>query len=222
VLKGKYFPNDEFLAAKNKKNSSHIWRAISAGKKALQCGLIKRIGDRESTNIWRDRWIPGAIDGRPVCPKPGASALQVSELIVEEGGRWDDAALDANLLAMDAQAVRRIPLGRRQGDIWAWSGERHGLYTVRSAYRLLVEKEMQEKEHIEGRPSHSIAQNDPHWQRLWKCKVPPKIRVFWWKISHVFMPCRANLHSKHIEPVGVCGFCGMDEETTYHALTQYV
>jgi hypothetical protein len=34
------------------------------------------------------------------------------------------------------------------------------------------------------------------------------------------MPCRANLHSKHIEPVGVCGFCGMDEETTYHALTQ--
>jgi hypothetical protein len=28
VLKGKYFPNDEFLAAKNEKNSFHIWRAI--------------------------------------------------------------------------------------------------------------------------------------------------------------------------------------------------
>jgi hypothetical protein len=187
VLKGKYFPNDDFLAAKNKRNSSHIWPAILVGRKALQCGLIRRIGDGETTNIWRDRWIPGAIGGRPICPKTGASASRVSDLIVEEGGRWDEAALEANLLSMDAQAVRRIPLGRCQGDLWAWSGERHGLYTMRSAYRLLVEKE-QEREHSECRPSHSNAKGDPHWQRLWKCKVPPKVRVFWWRISHDFMP----------------------------------
>jgi hypothetical protein len=36
---------------------------------------------------------------------------------VEEGGQWDEAALDANLLAMDAQDVRRIPLGHQQDDI---------------------------------------------------------------------------------------------------------
>jgi hypothetical protein len=40
-MNGKYFPQGEFLAAKNKKNSSQTWRAILAGRKALDVGLIK-------------------------------------------------------------------------------------------------------------------------------------------------------------------------------------
>jgi len=75
VLKGKYFPNEEFVTAKNKRNSSHTWRAILAGRKALECGLIRRIGDGESTNIWRAHWIPGAFGGKPIYPKSGALAM---------------------------------------------------------------------------------------------------------------------------------------------------
>jgi hypothetical protein len=116
VLKGKYFPNDDFLNAKNKRNSSHTWRAILAGRKALECGLIRRIGDGETTNIWRDRWIPCAIGGKPICPQPGAMALRVCELLTDDGVSWNSQALVENLLPMDAQAVKRIPLGQRQGD----------------------------------------------------------------------------------------------------------
>jgi hypothetical protein len=220
VLKGKYFPNGDFVSAKNKRNSSHTWQAILAGRKALDCGLIRRIGDGETTNIWRDRWIPGTIGGRPICPKPGALVTRVSELLTVHGLSWDDQALNDNLLPIDAQAVRRIPLGRRQGDFWAWSGERHGLYTVHSAYRLLVEQEAHDRYHKESRAASSLAINDPYWQKLWKCKVPPKVRVFWWRVSHDYMPCRANLYRKHIEPIGTYVFCGMEDETTYHALTQ--
>ena len=114
VLKGKYFPNEEFVTAKNKRNSSHTWRAILAGRKALECGLIRRIGDGETTNIWRAHWIPGAIGGKPICPKPGALATRVSELLSEDGSSWNVQALHDNLLPIDVQAVRRIPLGRRQ------------------------------------------------------------------------------------------------------------
>lgn len=70
VLKGKYFPNGDFVTARNKKKSSDTWRAILVGRKALDCGLIRRVGDGESMNIWNDRWIPGAIGGRPICLKP--------------------------------------------------------------------------------------------------------------------------------------------------------
>ena len=121
---------------------------------------------------------------------------------------------------MDAQAVKRIPLGRCQGDFWAWSAECHGLYSVRSAYRLLAEQESHERDHREGRASHSVAADDPFWQELCKCKVPPKVRVFWWRVAHDYMPCRANLHRKHIDPLPTCKVCGMEDETTYHALTQ--
>jgi len=65
----------------------------------------------------------------------------VSDLLSVDGKNWDVEALENDLLHMDAQAVKRIPLGRGQDDFWAWSGERHGLYSVRSAYRLLVEQE---------------------------------------------------------------------------------
>ena len=82
-----------------------------AGRKALECGLIRRIGDGETTNIWRAHWIPGAIGGKPICPKPGALATRVSELLSEDGSSWNVQALHDNLLPMDVQAVRRIPLG---------------------------------------------------------------------------------------------------------------
>ena len=50
--------------------------------------------------------------------------------------------------------------------------------------------------------------------------MPPKIRVFWWQVSHDFILCRANLQRRHIEPVGTYIFCGMEDESTYHALAQ--
>lgn len=40
-------------------------------------------------------------------------------------------------------AVLRIPLGRTEEDFWAWAFERHGLYSVKSAYRVLTEDRRQ-------------------------------------------------------------------------------
>jgi hypothetical protein len=88
VLKGKYYPNGEFLTARNKKNSSHTWRAILAGRKALQAGLIRRIGDGSTTNLWTDRWIPQAIGRKPLCQRDGGSASLVSDLIDTDGASW--------------------------------------------------------------------------------------------------------------------------------------
>jgi hypothetical protein len=190
VLKGKYFPNEEFVTAKSKRNSSHTWRAILAGRNAFECGLIRRIGDGETTNIWRDRWIPGAIGGKPICPKPGALATQVSELLSEDGSSWNVQALHHNLLSIDVQAMRRIPLGRQQGDFWAWSGERHDIYSVRSAYRLLVEQETHDRNHREGKAPCSVAVDDPCWQKLWKCKIPPKVRVSGGECQMILCPVR--------------------------------
>jgi hypothetical protein len=39
VLKGKYFSNDYFMTARRKKNSSHTWRAILAGRTGLICHI---------------------------------------------------------------------------------------------------------------------------------------------------------------------------------------
>ena len=66
VLKGKYYPSCEFLQATIPKHASVTWQAIIHGRKALNSGLIKRIGNGTTVNIWTDKWIPDTITMSPV------------------------------------------------------------------------------------------------------------------------------------------------------------
>jgi hypothetical protein len=81
VLKGKYFPQGDFMVARNKRNSSLTWCAFLAGRKALEMGLIRRIGDGTLTHIWNDRWIPSSIGNKPLCMKEGRSLKEAFEYI---------------------------------------------------------------------------------------------------------------------------------------------
>ena len=48
VLKGKYFHDRDFIEAHAPRLSSATWKAIIVGRKALECGLIKRVANGES------------------------------------------------------------------------------------------------------------------------------------------------------------------------------
>jgi len=51
VLNGRYYHNGDFLSATRKRHSSHTWRAILAVRDTLWHGLIRQIGDGQSTRI---------------------------------------------------------------------------------------------------------------------------------------------------------------------------
>jgi hypothetical protein len=109
-----------------------------------------------------------------------------------------------NFVPMDVAAIKRIPLGRFDEDFWAWTGERHGLYSVRSAYRILAAEAQHEEDYSQNRSECSHANNSWIWKELWQIKVPPKVRVFWWRVYNESIPSRANLHRRHIEPLSTC------------------
>jgi hypothetical protein len=144
---------------------------------------------------------------------------QRCDLLTQERS-WDDRILSENFAPMDAAAIRRIPLGRANEDFWAWAGEKHGLYSVRSAYRMLANDAHQEDDHSQNIPASSGANNSWIWKKLWRSKVPPKVRVFGRRVSNEFIPSRANLHRRHVEQLSTCISCGNEPETTFHALTQ--
>jgi hypothetical protein len=47
---------------------------------------------------------------------------------------------------------------------------------------------------------------------LWKLEVPPKVKVFWWRVLHEFLPAKKILHKRHIERISNCDTCGAPEE----------
>lgn len=86
-----------------------------AGREVLERGLIKRIGDGRSTNIWSDHWIPLHFDARPITPSVDQEVTHVSELMTE-ARQWDEDVIQVIFLPIDAQAILRIPMRPQEED----------------------------------------------------------------------------------------------------------
>jgi len=114
---------------------------------------------------------------------------------------------------IDADAILRTPIRGRGEDVWAWEPEKHGFYSVKSAYKLLdIARQQLQDEAPVG------TSGDDTWRRIWKLDVPPKVKVFWWRVIHEFLPAKQVLHRRHIEPVATCDTCGSQDESIRHVL----
>jgi len=114
-----------------------------AGKEVLRKGMVRRIGDGNSTNIWIDRWIPMHFDARPLTPMNDQGVHMVSDLLTE-AGTWNEVLIREIFIPVDAHAILSIPVRPNQADFWAWEPEKHGEFSVRSAYRKLAADQEQE------------------------------------------------------------------------------
>ena len=125
VMKGRYFPDTDFLHASVPKSVSTTWRAIIAGREALQAGLVMRVGDGSSINVWTDKWIPGTLSMKPLFRPPSTNVQTVSDLIVTENWSWRQDLIRTTFIAPDADAILNIPIRRGAGqDFYAWAFER--------------------------------------------------------------------------------------------------
>jgi len=121
LLKSIYFPSGDFLKATIEGNSSKTWRAICDGLDVLKQGIIKRIGDGESTSIWDCNWLPRTGLMRPLCTLKPNPPSQVSELIDHTSMSWKTDIFQEFFIPMDSEKISRIPLSqRKQDDCWAW------------------------------------------------------------------------------------------------------
>ncbi|XP_073358248.1 uncharacterized protein [Aegilops tauschii subsp. strangulata] len=144
----------------------------------------------------------------------------VSELIDVESGTWKIDIVRNNFISPVAEAILNIPLRRMGGDdSWAWSAEKAGIYTVKSAYRTLIIR----NEHLaleEGLVIESSETNKQMWTKLWKLNVVPKVRVFWWHVLPGILPVKSTLKYRHIASLARCKVCLSTDEDMYHALIQ--
>lgn len=86
---------------------------------------------------------------------------------------------------MDSEVISNIPIcTRRQDDFWAWHYEKSGIFSVRSAYRMLVVNKQHNTTYFESTTGRSDTQAvEKEWVTLWNVKVPSKIKVFLWRLA---------------------------------------
>uniref|UniRef100_A0A803QKK6 RNase H type-1 domain-containing protein n=1 Tax=Cannabis sativa TaxID=3483 RepID=A0A803QKK6_CANSA len=101
---------------------------------------------------------------------------------------------------------------------WLWSSinqatmhGRLGIYNVKSGYQLAVSYAEQD----DTASSHSM---ENWWSTFWKMKLPPKVRIFVWKVFHSTLPSESRTLSRHIATSPTAKICNSAEESINHAL----
>jgi hypothetical protein len=211
VIRGKYFTDGEFMTATRKRRSSETWN----GQEAMKMGLIKRIGPGDSVNVWCDNWIPGLDSSKPTVRLDSARIERVHELFVPGTRDWDEQLVRYSFIYRDALEILKTKPGvRLQEDVDAWAFERTGLYSIRSSYRALK----RERDTRAALTLNATGSSDEAgwWKKLWQLKILPKIRVFWWRVLHGYLPTKGELRRGHVAREDHCEACGMPGEDLYH------
>jgi len=110
VFQAKYFNGKKILDAKVRSGASYAWRSICKGVELLKKGLIWRVGDGESLNIWDDPWLPRDGTRKPITPRGACLLRSVSELMDPVSGWWDVAMVKEFFWEEDAKLIVAIPI----------------------------------------------------------------------------------------------------------------
>lgn len=194
MLRARYYPDGDVLAAKPQGGISYVWRSISQGVEVVQAGMIWRIGSGTNVNIWADPWIPSNDTRRPKTLRGNSLLTKVEELIDPTSNKWDPQLVNQTFTAEDAATILSIPICDQYDDFVAWHFDSKGLFSVRSAYRvytgLLANKRTRQRgESTTGDPDMSM------WRQIWKLECPGKVQHFMWRFAHDSHPLLRNVEN---------------------------
>ena len=66
--------------------------------------------------------------------------------------------------------------------------------------------------------SSDLSSMKQFWQRLWKAKIPNKIKAFSWRAYQNILPTKMNLFHRQVIEDPTCYECGLGPETVLHVL----
>lgn len=95
-----------------------------------------------------------------------------------------------------------------------WTGDSSGKYTVKSGYSFFLS--LKQKNNRSGGETSDSSTMQSFWARLWKTRLPSKIKIFAWKLYHNGIPCAENLYRRGCTVALKCQVCGAAIESSIH------
>ena len=107
-----------------------------------------------------------------------------------------------------------MPISKyNQHDKLIWHPSNTGVFTVRSAYHLEVER----SEILHGESSCRNTSKNV-WESIWKLKIPNAAKLFVWKACKNILPTKDNLMRRKVIQEDCCFICNGSVETAKHIL----
>lgn len=176
VLKSRYFPNSNFMTARQGASPSCIWNSILASRHLIDKGMLSQIGNGVDTSIWRDNWIP-TLPNFALNPPLHHQHLTVDTLIDWNRHAWNLTPILPYISSHEATAIQAIPLiSQVLSDKFVWPMEKNGIYSDRSAYHL--QRSLHPFVAHAPQSSHQISHSVWNW--VWHLSSLPKIKNFLW------------------------------------------
>uniref|UniRef100_A0A803Q693 RNase H type-1 domain-containing protein n=1 Tax=Cannabis sativa TaxID=3483 RepID=A0A803Q693_CANSA len=139
VFKVRYYAHGEFLTAELGSNPSFIWRSLVEAQSVLKAGLRMWIGDGLSIRFVSDLWLPREEFPTPTSDLSMYNDHRVNSLFKVGCREWDEEVVRDVFNEGDAEVILGIPLAAGDArDSWYWFKERHGVYSVKTAYHCLL------------------------------------------------------------------------------------
>ena len=95
---------------------SYSWRSLLRGLRALENGIIWRVGDGTQIRIWEDLWIPAGVTRCLRTPRGATLHTRVAELIDPVTGNWDHLLVNDTFWEEDATNILAIPIRLHRED----------------------------------------------------------------------------------------------------------
>jgi hypothetical protein len=142
---------------------------------------------------------------------------KVKDIIDHEKMEWKEEVVNKIFMPHDAEEILKIRLPKADTkDFVSWKLEKSGHFLVRSAFKLALNEKMG----IIASNSSSKDGERGFWKNIWKANVPPKVRVFAWKLATDSLAVQENQSRRIPNLLPTCNICGMGDETGYHAVME--
>lgn len=172
----------------------------------MKKGMIWRVRDGAKLSIWADPWIPRGFTRKPSTPRSQSLLSEVAELIDPYKGNWDEALVRNTFREEDAEVILAILVHQGRDNLLAWHFDKHGVFSVRSAYKVGREDCLQRRS-SNGQQGSSVAERNGMWKDIWRLMCPNKIKPFFWRFAHNSPALRCDLVHRDMDISIRCPVC---------------
>lgn len=203
LLKRKYLGRSSLQI--NKWDGSQFWKGVHRTKENLKWGCRAKVGNGNNVRFWEEVWVgevPLKLELPSLYHLCGDKECLVSDYWEGDGwhitfrralGDEDMKEWERLIVLLDDFRLNEEP------DHFEWVLDKLGRYTTRSMYRRLTFRGVSNR----------------RMSKLWKSKLPNKIKIFAWLAVQDRLQSGVNLKNRNWEGSEKCILCGVDETSDH-------